>query len=257
MNRDLLIRHIENFAPPNLARSDHVGIIIDGGKKDIKRVGLTLDASLINITKAIESKCDFLITHHGPDEANFKDIRGLDAQRIKLALSHDLTIFRLHLCLDSCKDGIMDQLCKILGFKKFKRVPVEYKREIFSNGARIVRGAFTLNELISKVKNLKPNSIRVINKGEKRFRKVAVTCGEGFVPSFLEQLKPDAFISGELEHISIIRAIDLGITLIEATHTCTEDKPLKLIAPLLAKKLNLPVIHIPTEDHIWPVNLRL
>jgi dinuclear metal center YbgI/SA1388 family protein len=255
MNINTLVKKLEKFAPVDLAKKDHVGIIIDGGKVEIRKIGLTLDANLKNIKTAAKEKCDFLISHHGPDEAKFEEIEGLDAKRINLALSNNLTVYRWHLCLDSCKNGIEDQLCKILGFKKFKRVPVKYKGEKLPAAARIVEGNYTLKDLISKVKRLKPNSLRYIDSGKRIYKRIAITSGEGFVPSFLEQLNPNAFISGQLEHITIIRALDLGITLIEATHASTEDVPLKLIAPVLAKLLNLPVIHIPTDDRIQVVHL--
>lgn len=249
MKLSQVIQKLDFFANPKIGSFDYVGFLVRGSNKQVNRIGITLDASLKTIQKSIANQCNLLITHHGPNGANFDLKSALDKKRILLARENNLSIYRMHLNLDFCKNGNGETLCKLLGFSNFKSAPTIYKSNRLKTGAYIIEGKFSLENLISRIKKISPRSIRVSKSTKKIFTKIAVAPGGGFEPEFLEQLIGiDAFISGELNHISIIRAIDLDICLVEATHASTENEPLKIISKQLQKLLNLPVIFIESED---------
>src|SRR6185503_4383169 len=92
----------------------------------IKKIGITLDASLHTIQKALDNNCDLLITHHGPLDKDFDLNSVLDQKRIYLAQENNLPIFRMHLNLDFCKDGNAETLTRLLGFSKFAAASTIY-----------------------------------------------------------------------------------------------------------------------------------
>ncbi|MBI3980704.1 Nif3-like dinuclear metal center hexameric protein [Candidatus Microgenomates bacterium] len=251
-----VIEGLNKFAPPEIAAFDFAGLLVDSDSKSIRKIGITLDATLTTISEAVTNKCDLLITHHGPDDKTFHEISGLDRKRIALALSANLPIFRMHLNLDFCTNGNSETLCKLLGFEKFKPTWTIYQGHKLETGAHFIDGYFLLEDLLERVKRLIPNSVRIVPSSKKMFKRLAITPGGGFEPCFLEQLpSPDVFISGELNHIAIVRAIDLNICLIEATHASTENEPLKLIAKRLEKFLGIQVVFIESRDNIKVVRL--
>ena len=251
------IKILDSFAPPLLTKFDYAGFLVGGEEKEVKRVGITLDPTLQTIQEAANKHCDLLITHHGPDEKTFNLASSLDQKRIQLAMDNYLPIYRMHLNLDFCAQGNSETLTKLLGFSHVAAQPIRYKEYSLSPvGMHIATGVFTLDDLIARVKKLNPNSLRVVPSSKKVFKTVAVAPGQGFIPEFLEQIpNVDAYISGEINHVAIVRAIDLDICLIEATHAATENEPLKIIAKQLTTLLSLPVIYLESEDRLQVIPL--
>lgn len=251
MKLSKVIQKLNAFADPKIAVFDWVGFLVPSDEKGVKKIGITLDASLHTIHEALDNNCDLLITHHGPLDKDFDPKSQLDKRRITLAKKHNLPIFRMHLNLDFCKNGTAETLTRLLGFSEFTTAPTVYHGIELKVGATIVDGKFTLNDILQRVKKLHPNSLRVVKSKKRRFKRIAIAPGEGFQPEFLEQLpSPDVFISGELNHIAIVRAQDLNICLVEATHASTENEPLKIIAKKLEKVLLVPILFIESKDNL-------
>lgn len=257
MKLSSVINKLDTFAPPAIAEFDYTGFLVHSAEKKIAKIGITLDPTLMTIQEAIDEKCDLLITHHGPDEKTFNNKSALDRKRVALAKKYSLPIYRMHLNLDFCPKGNSEILAKLLGFSNVKGRPIAYKEFALNPvGIHVATGNFTLENILSRVKKLHPHSLRVIPSSKKRFKTVAIAPGQGFIPEFFEQIpKLDVYISGELNHISIVRAIDLDICLIEATHMATENEPLKVIANHLEKMLKLPVVYIESDDNMQVIPL--
>ena len=52
-----IINKFEVFAPPSLAQFDYAGLLIGDSRKPIRRVGLTLDFSLLAMREAVKFGC--------------------------------------------------------------------------------------------------------------------------------------------------------------------------------------------------------
>jgi len=257
MKLSKVIQQLDTFAPPDIAEFDYAGFLVEIPEKEIKKIGITLDPTMITIQEAATNECDLLITHHGPNEKSFNEASRLDRKRIALAKKHNLPIYRMHLNLDFCPGGNSETLTKLLGFPDAVGRPIAYKEFTLAPvGMHVVKGDFTLTNLISRVKKLHPHSLRVIPSSKKRFKTVAIAPGQGFIAEFFEQIPDlDVYISGEINHIAIVRALDLDICLIEATHAATENEPLKVIAKSLKELLSLPVIFIESNDRMQVISL--
>ncbi|MBI2542594.1 MAG: Nif3-like dinuclear metal center hexameric protein [Candidatus Aenigmarchaeota archaeon] len=246
MQRDKIIENLEQLAPPILTDMDNIGLIVDG-KNEIEVIGVTLDFSMNAIKKAIEKKCDLLIVHHGPEFKEDKENEYIK-KKLQLAKENDLSVFRMHLNLDFVKNGLMDSFCKLIGLKGRPEIVV-YKNTKIKGGVYLAKDNLTLDDLIEGIKHLNPKSIRIAGVKKGVYRKIAVTTGAGFIPEFLDQLKPDVFISGELTQEAIRTAEDLGITLIEVTHYL-ESKALEIFSNKLKGILPLKIEFIDLGDSL-------
>lgn len=248
-----IIDKFEAFAPPSLAQFDYVGLLIGDQEKRVSKIGLTLDFSLLVMKKAVEINCDALITHHGPTKFE-TPILGNMAEKIRFCSGHNLPVYRAHLNLDFCRGGIIETLAGILGLKT-RGTELNFGDYVVKNGVRISSEKILLEDLISRVKTLRPKTIRMAGLIRDSFEKIAITSGQGFFETFMGQLAPlDLYIAGEFEQEAVRAAEDTGITLLELTHHASEARPLELIAPKLSKILGVEVVFIETPDTIRAIN---
>lgn len=249
-----VIKLIEQFAPPDLARFDYVGLIHGDMTQSIRRVGLTLDYSLSAIKMAIETKCDLLITHHGPTEIRYPLI-GNNLEKIAMAHSANIAVYRSHLSLDFCEGGIIDSLCKNLSIPATK-TRLSYKGYQIYGGVNLVQNyPITLDQLKKKIGKLGIHDIRIAGNLKSNFSRIAITSGQGFFGEFMDQLKPDLYIAGEFEQEATKYAEDLGIMLIELGHHQSESITLEKMKSRFSKLLDLPVQFIEIPDTIQTIKI--
>lgn len=246
MNLDKIIKRLEKFAPPILTDVDNIGVIVRG-RKDIRKVGITLDFSMNAIKQAIKRNCDLLITHHGPEFKEDEENEYIK-KKLKLAKENNLSVFRMHLNLDFIRNGLIDSFCKLLCLKANPTVTI-YKNNKIRGGVYLAKDNLTLEDLIRRIKKLNPKSIRIAGVKKDIYNKIAVATGAGFIPEFLDQLMPDVYISGELTQEAIRTAEDLGITLLEVTHYL-ESKTLEVFSRRLKKMLPLEIEFIDLGDSL-------
>lgn len=249
-----VISEIEMFAPPTLALFDFVGLLQGEYDQPIQKIGVTLDYSLQAIQQAAENNCDLLITHHGPTEITYPLI-GNTLKKIQTAAESNLSIYRAHLNLDFCKHGIIEELCSAL---ELTTVPIttHYNQTVIHGGVRLVKGeVLTLNELLIKIRKIRIKNIRLAGTKKNTFKKIAITSGQGFIPDFFDQIKPDLYIAGEFEQEAIKYAEDLGIMLIELGHHASEVIPLERVGKTLSRLLEIEVMTIEIKDTIQYITL--
>lgn len=248
-----IISKFEVFAPPSLAPFDYVGLLLGDSRKKLKRIGLTLDFSLLAMQKAVEMKCDALITHHGPTKIE-TPILGNMAEKFQFCSKHNLPVYRAHLNLDFCDGGIIETLAGILGLKT-KGTMLSFGSHVVKNGVRISDDQIELKDLMNRVRKLQPKTIRMAGPNRDTFKKIAITSEQGFFETFMGQLPSlDLYIAGEFEQEAVRAAEDMGITLLELTHHASEARPLEVIAPTLSKILGIEVIFIETPDTTRSIN---
>lgn len=249
-----IIKDLEVFAPPELAPFDHVGLLQGAIDQEIKKVGLTLDYSLQAINKAIEEGCQLLIAHHGP-VAIAHPLSGNNLRKVTVASQANLAVYRCHLSLDFCKDGIIEELCRLLMIPA-KAVTTQYGSHTIHGGVRLaVNYPLSVSQLIERCQILGHPYIRIAGKKQANFKRIAITSGAGFISEFFDQLKPEVYIAGEFEQEATKYAEDLGIMLVELSHHASESKPLEAIAKTLEARLKVPVVHVEAPDTIECISL--
>lgn len=250
-----VVSDLEGFAAPDLARFDYVGLLQGDMSKPIHKVGLTLDYSLRAIEIAIEAKCDLLITHHGPTGVAYP-LCGNNLAKIEMAARSGLAVYRSHLSLDFCKDGIIDNLCKALNIPARKTILNYEGRSIFGGVNLAIKYPLSLNQLQDRIGKMGIVQYRVAGAIKTKFSRIAITSGAGFFGDFMDQLCPEIYIAGEFEQEATKHAEDMGIMLIELGHHKSESLTLSKMIPKFSKLLGLPVQFIEIPDTIQTIEIK-
>lgn len=236
----------DKYAPRRSANFEYSGIIQNSkpSQRPIKRIGLTLDLTLASVRDAIKKNCDLLIAFHAPDQLE-KSVTW--QQRVQEVSNKKITLYKAHLRLNFCKGGVHEILAQLCNFHATPLTFTLENRFTISGGVYRVHGAYALKKILKNLSHLSAPEIRIFNGDRKKmYKKILLSSGSGFKNEFFDQFKPDMIISGEVKHSAIRLAEMYKTTLVEATHWATEEKPLKNIAPLLGRFLNIPVTFIPS-----------
>ncbi len=202
-----------------------------------QRVCVGVDASMAFFEKAAERKANLLICHHGLSWGDsLKRITGLNYQRLKFLMDHDMALYACHLPLDAHpRLGNNAQICKALGLKGLKPFG-------FSHGVALgFRG--TLPKAMDYAKFKKHahavfgNTVGTMDFGKKRVRTVAVVSG-GAAGEIAEagETGVDVYISGEPKLMAWHLAQELQVNAIFAGHYATEVFGVKAVGKLLATR---------------------
>jgi len=112
-----IIRTMETLAPPKHAESwDKIGLQIGDPNSIIKKVMVTLDATLPVVEEAVSKGVDLLIVHHTPFFNPLENIRWDNPQGriIQLLIQANINLYCAHTNLDSTIGGVNDILAKKL-----------------------------------------------------------------------------------------------------------------------------------------------
>jgi len=121
-----VVEILEKIAPPELADEfdeGRIGLILDLDN-DIKRVAVSLDATIYVLEKAAEMKADLLVTHHTLIFHPINKISKPLAKCLKLALENEISLYSMHTNYDRAEGGINDVLASKLGLRNIKTVEI-------------------------------------------------------------------------------------------------------------------------------------
>src|SRR5690606_39203767 len=102
-----VVEILEKIAPPELADEfdeGRIGLILDLDN-DIKRVAVSLDATIYVLEKAAEMKADLLVTHHTLIFHPINKISKPLAKCLKLALENEISLYSMHTNYDRAEGG--------------------------------------------------------------------------------------------------------------------------------------------------------
>jgi dinuclear metal center YbgI/SA1388 family protein len=125
-----IIKAMETIAPSNLAKDwDNVGLQVGRQNWAVKKVWVSLDATLDIVENACQNDADLLITHH---PLIFKPLRSVDFDTptgsiIRMAARRKMAIYSSHTNLDIVAKGLNDVLAEAIGLKRLEVLgkPVE------------------------------------------------------------------------------------------------------------------------------------
>ncbi|SFG41535.1 Nif3-like dinuclear metal center hexameric protein [Oribacterium sp. WCC10] len=116
-----IMEKLDQLAPRAAACDwDNPGLLVGRSNKEVARVYVALDATYDVVSRAIESDCDLIITHHPVIFKGIKAINDNSALGSKLLdlIQNDVSAFSMHTNYDSCPGGMGDMVCDTLGLKK-------------------------------------------------------------------------------------------------------------------------------------------
>lgn len=110
-----IVGFLNSYANPGLAYSwDNVGFQIGDANQDVNKILLTLDVTENAIDKAMDEKCNLIISHH---PFIFKPIKKITNPFYLKLIKNDISVYCAHTNLDVVKGGVNSALAKILGLE--------------------------------------------------------------------------------------------------------------------------------------------
>jgi dinuclear metal center YbgI/SA1388 family protein len=253
---------IGGFAPPATAMADdNIGLIVGRHSADIGKVLLALDATDEVISEAIEAGCQAIITHHPPIWQPIKRIADDCAieRRLLTLIENKIAVYSAHTNLDFCDGGINDMLFDKLGLTD-KELVHEEKPGVFSGRAGILPQSIKLAEFAQMVQSKLGLATAIFcGKPNADVRKVGLIAGATARAHYFESMIAagcDTYVTSDIVYTNALKAKDLGLNLVDATHYGSEAIFTEILAPLLREKLpNLEVIVSKIDGQVFKTNL--
>lgn len=188
---------------------------------EIKKVAFAVDVCEETIEKAIQSKCNLLIVHHGLFWGKDLPITGGHYRRIKALLENDIGLLAYHLPLDGHPEvGNNAQLLKKLSASNFK--PCGFHKGFAVGYVGELSKPTTVDD-VAKILEIPADSLKVLPFGKEKITKVGVLSGGGghYFQEFVDA-GAELFITGDAEHILYHSAKEQGVNIIFGGHYYTE-----------------------------------
>lgn len=219
-----LYRFLDKNIPSSLSCEwDNDGLMCcPDGRREVKRVLVTLDVTAEAVNKAKDGGCDVIISHH---PLIFKGLKSVSEDNCVAAKTIDLikngiAAMSFHTRLDALSGGVNDVLASKLGINN--AVP-------FGNDGEAIGRIGTLShplplcEFAKRVKQtLGAPAVLCADAGRQAYT-VALLGGEGGDDiAAAKAAGADTYVSGRLGYHAMTDAPECGMNLIEAGHFYTE-----------------------------------
>lgn len=233
---------LEALAPRRLAEDwDNPGLLAGSPCQEVRKVMTCLDVGIAAVESAIEQEVDMIVAHH---PMIFKGVRHLrtdlyDGRMFKLLLSHNIAVYAAHTNLDIAKGGVNDVLAGAVGLERlepFVITDAEGKASLGRIG--YLPEEKTLDEFADMVKEgLDIECLRLVRGNARKVRKVALCSGAG--AEFIARAAfkgADVYLTGDVKYHDAQRAVQQGISVIDAGHFGTEFPIVQALADYLRQE---------------------
>lgn len=259
-----IIKEIEARFPKHYAMEwDNVGLQVGRSDKEVKRIYLALDATDEVIEEAADWGADMLITHHPMIFSSVKQINddNFITEKVLMLAEHGICYYAMHTNFDivggmaelasspqylnltdatpiSCEPGQTE------GLGRYGKLP---KPMTATEVAQYVKERFEIPFVML---------YQSPDKAEKKFDKIAVLPGSG--KSEMKQVKRDGYelyLTGDYTHHEGLDAVDMGMTVLDATHYGLEHIFIHFIHEYLEKEFGTDAFSIIEADMGMPVRI--
>lgn len=129
MELNKIIDKLERIFPLSLKEEwDNCGLAVGELSADVKKIMISLDVTDNVIKRAVETKCDMIISHH---PVIFKSIQSITSKtitgkRLLKLIKGNIALYTAHTNADAAIDGLNDYIAKRLGAKTTKVADSKY-----------------------------------------------------------------------------------------------------------------------------------
>jgi dinuclear metal center YbgI/SA1388 family protein len=115
-----IVAFLDAFAPPNLAADwDNVGLLLGSRSAPVQRIITCLTVTPESAAEAVAAGAQLLVSHH---PVLFRATRRLtdatpEGRTLLMLLSAGVAVYSPHTAYDNTRDGINDQLARLLGLR--------------------------------------------------------------------------------------------------------------------------------------------
>lgn len=236
MKASKIIDFLEQLFPLELQMSfDNCGLQVGNVDNDIHKVLVSLNMDESVIDKAIESKCNMIITHHPLLIQPIKqfNVNHSTVRIIEKALKHNVLIYSLHTCLDKGKNDISMNDWLI---RQFDCDQIENYDEIGIGKKAILNEPQSLGDFLIHVKNIfSLDQIKYCGNIKKEIKTFAICGGSASEDIYRLANQVDAYISGDSKYHQGQFCVENDIVLIDVGHHIEiifETKMIELIRHL-------------------------
>ena len=233
----------ELIAPKSLQPAwDNTGILVEPlVLNQSNKVMLTIDLTSSVLQEAIDNNISVIIAYHPVIFKGIKQVTLEDPKQkvISSCIHHGIGVFCPHTRLDAINGGINDWLLE--PFKGEVIVPEDRMGRVLN-----LNSSLTGNEVVTLIKNhLKLKYVQVANVKLDSVKSIAVCTGSG--GSVFANLEADCYITGELDHHTILSLVEYNKVVIVTNHTNTERGYLSKLKTTLESN-NIENIQISKND---------
>lgn len=215
------------------------------GTPEIGKALFAVDASLETFKKAVSTKSDIVVVHHGQFwKGRNPSINSWTKTRTNILYKHGISLYACHLPLDRhIEVGNNSQILKLLGCEIKDEFMIHKGKNIGWIGA--FHSSTSLDQIVNILEKKLGADCKVLNLGKKKVNTVAVCSGGGSYGGFYEALDKgaDLYITGDSAEI-YYTAKDAGMNVIFAGHHATETIGLKALLKVVEEKFGLDCIFI-------------
>lgn len=255
---------LETLSPKYYACDwDNVGLLVGRQDKEVKNIMIALDATKDVIAKAIENQVDMLITHHPMIFSSLKQINEeqFTTEKVLSLAEHGISYYAMHTNFDAV--GGMGELAageKYLNLRNTKPIDFDVNPDIGMGRYGILPNPMTAYQVAEYVKAKFDIPFVLLYQREqdkdKVFDKIAVMPGSG--RSEMKVVKDNGYtlyLTGDYGHHEGLDAMDMGLTIIDATHYGLEHIFISFIGEYLKDKLNNSEMNIMEADMGSPMKV--
>lgn len=263
-----LVKLLDDLSPGKYACEwDNVGLLVGRQEKEVHKIMIALDASKEIVERAVKEQIDMLITHHPMIFSAIKKVNEeqFTSGKVLTLAEHGICYYAMHTNFDAV--GGMADLAAGKQYLNLSDVsPID-----ISNGICAAEGEgmgrygrlprpMTAEEVAEYVKKTFGISFVLLYQGKaqrgKLFDKIAVMPGSG--KSVMKQVVENGYelyLTGDYGHHEGLDAMDMGLTVIDATHYGLEHIFIAYIAEYLKNSLNGCKIEIVKADTGCPARV--
>lgn len=216
-----IIRVLEVQSPPEYALEwDNVGLLVGRRNKEVKKVMIAVDATAKVCQMAIDNQVDMIITHHPMIFSKIKKVNDdtVVGDKILSLIEAGIACYAMHTNYDT-KGGMAREAAAILGLKNQEVLEETLNGEGIGQ-IGLLDKELSLVELAQDVKEkFGLESVRIFGDADAQTGKVAICPGSGkSVIDVAVEKKVHCLITGDIGHHDGIDAVDMGLTIIDASH---------------------------------------
>lgn len=222
-----VIEALNRLSPPDYACDwDNVGLLVGREEKEVKKVMVALDASKEIVADAVDKQVDMLVTHHPMIFSAMKQINEnqFTSEKVLTLAENKIAYFAMHTNFDAV--GGMAELAAGEQYLNLKEVkPIELCGDTGEGMGRYGKlpKPMTARQAAEYVKEkFGIPYVLLYQSGKEQdtvYDRIAVMPGSG--KSQMKEVKKQGYslyLTGDYGHHEGLDAMDMGLTVIDATH---------------------------------------
>jgi dinuclear metal center YbgI/SA1388 family protein len=246
---------LEQLAPARLAEPwDNVGLQVGKAADLVERALLVLDVDDQVLREAVAGGYGLVIAHHPLLFGEVKSIVDATAagRAVIQALAAGVSIYVSHTNLDRAQGGLNDALADLMSLNDIAVLEPAVGHEVHGLGrVGTLAEPWRLQEFIEACQQWFTADLRIVGEVD-IVEKVAVCAGSG--ASLIDHAHAAGaavFITGDLRYHEAQRALELGLTVIDAGHDATERAGLRAWLRRVRSVLPVPVDEAQERGPLW------